>query len=183
MSTPEMLNNPSSHLPSPTELHLDTSNPLNPHYSRVGLNFVLSLERPCMTRRFAELGFPPPEDPTEQMNFPPQAPQVGWIQRDLDPNADETVALFQIQLAEARRRDHLEKLDGEWTPFACWTFLTQSPHFGMLKEEDFREILDIVGPWVKCYGFGAVCEDLVIREALATVLAKKGVVEEGLLVR
>lgn len=41
-----------------------------------------------------------------------------WEQEGINLDSDEVLALFNVQLADARRQDVLNKLDGEWTPFS-----------------------------------------------------------------
>ncbi|KAF2869353.1 hypothetical protein BDV95DRAFT_97569 [Massariosphaeria phaeospora] len=144
-------------------------------YDQIGIDFVLTLERPCMdhmqplmVRAFddeekisghALMATAPPDShiankPEEE--YPHQMPDIGMP--DL------------LKLLDLSNRLPLE---GEITPIMAWAMVLRNSNLGHLTKEDIEGIKEELFPKVRCYGFGAVLEEFEVRDALMTVLAGK----------
>jgi len=62
----------------------------------------------------------------------------------------------------------------EVPPIRAWAIIRTDPRFEELTSEDCVALRDELGPKIRCYGFGAVLEDFEVRDALASILVKKG---------
>ncbi|KAI9811424.1 MAG: hypothetical protein M1832_000893 [Thelocarpon impressellum] len=154
----------------PTPLALD--------YDQIGIDFVLTLERPCMghmqslllTAQESEADVvgghalmascPPPSHLAE-------SPELAWT------SEAAAVDLRRPELATLMDLSHRLQLDGEITPVMAWAAIYVHPRRAELTARDF-EILkgDLLGK-VRCYGFGAVVEEFELRDALSHVFATK----------
>ncbi|KAJ9648285.1 hypothetical protein H2201_000593 [Coniosporium apollinis] len=156
-------------LPSPPQLNPGMD------YDQIGIDFVLTLERPCMDHMqflcvrsqdseaeisgHVLMATCPPEShiverPEEK--YPHQMPDVGI--KDL------------MKLLDLSNRLGLE---GEITPIMAWAQIMGHESFFHLKKEDFTAMKEDLLAKVRCYGFGAVLEEFEVRDALSNVLAMK----------
>jgi len=65
-------------------------------------------------------------------------------------------------------------LDGEITPIMAWANIRSHPRSNLLSKADFESMRDDLLAKIRCYGFGAVLEEFEVRDAIASVLLKKG---------
>ncbi|KAH8674645.1 hypothetical protein BGZ60DRAFT_372670 [Tricladium varicosporioides] len=150
-------------------------------YDQAGIDFVLTLERPCMDH----LGFlvgranesedlfsghammascPPVPEPEETMPF-------GHGPRHGHGNAQKTWDLSKSDLANLLDLSKRLNLEGEITPVMAWGMVLGHPRFSELRLQDFEKMaLELRGK-IRCYGFGAVLEEFELRDALANVLS------------
>ncbi|KAF2187828.1 hypothetical protein K469DRAFT_108003 [Zopfia rhizophila CBS 207.26] len=145
-------------------------------YNQIGIDFVLTLERPCMEHMqmlmiradgsdetisgHALMATAPPESHiqnTPQEKYPHQMPDIGMP--DL------------LKLLDLSNR---LGLDGEITPIMAWAMILQDQRFPELTAADVEGIKGDLLAKVRCYGFGAVLEEFEVRDALMGVLAGKG---------
>ncbi|ORY05677.1 hypothetical protein BCR34DRAFT_43418 [Clohesyomyces aquaticus] len=146
------------------------------NYDQIGVDFVLTLERPCMDHMqflmirandnemdvcgHALMATCPPEShvlnsPDEQ--YPHQMPDIAMP--DL------------LKLLDLSNR---LPLDGEITPIMAWAMILRDERFGELAKGDLEGVKNDLLAKVRCYGFGAVLEEFEVRDALMAVLAGKG---------
>ncbi|KAH7399371.1 hypothetical protein BKA66DRAFT_407147 [Pyrenochaeta sp. MPI-SDFR-AT-0127] len=144
-------------------------------YDQIGIDFVLTLERPCMDHMqflmvrahdadetisgHALMATAPPDEHIAncpQEKYPHQMPDVKMP--DL------------MKLLDLSNR---LPLDGEITPIMAWAKILQDEKFRDLTKEDIELIKGELLAKVRCYGFGAVLEEFEVSDALMTVLAGK----------
>ncbi|KAF2397398.1 hypothetical protein EJ06DRAFT_482033 [Trichodelitschia bisporula] len=145
-------------------------------YNQIGIDFVLTLERPCMDHMqflmvrsedalegeisgHALMATCPPishvkEHPDDK--YPHQMPDIGMA--DL------------VKLLDLSNR---LPLDGEITPIMAWSELRTHPRYLEFTLADFEAMRDDLKGKVRCYGFGAVLEEFEVRDAIANVLTMK----------
>ncbi|XPS70877.1 hypothetical protein M3J09_003080 [Ascochyta lentis] len=164
----DMMMQPSMHSqtlqPSPQVNGLD--------YDQIGVDFVLTLERPCMDHMqylmvrahdaeetisgHALMATAPPDShiancPEEK--YPHQMPDVAMP--DLMKLLDLSARL---------------PLDGEITPIMAWVMILKDQHFKTLTKEGIGAIKGELLAKVRCYGFGAVLEEFEVRDALMNAI-------------
>lgn len=154
-------------------------------YDQAGIDFVLTLERPCMdhmqflVERASEPEGDPcghalmascPPDPFVENN--PEVP-FGHGPNHMNGNAPKTWDLSKPDLANLLDLSKRLNLDGEITPVMAWGMVLAHPRFSELRTEDFENMCQELGGKVRCYGFGAVLEEFEIRDALESVFYTK----------
>ncbi|KAK0613009.1 hypothetical protein B0T17DRAFT_499116 [Bombardia bombarda] len=162
-------------------------------YDQAGIDFVLTLEKPCMDHmpwlleRGSEVGGEPcghalmascPPEP-----FPELTPDIPFgysnvkVSEGRGSNAVEagqrTWELSKGDLATLLDLSKRLNLDGEITPVMAWGMVLGHPRLAELKMEDFTKLTDELGSKVRCYGFGAVMEEFEVRDALESVLSMR----------
>ncbi|KAF2707793.1 hypothetical protein K504DRAFT_458278 [Pleomassaria siparia CBS 279.74] len=144
-------------------------------YDQIGIDFVLTLERPCMDHMqflmvrahdadetvsgHALMASAPPEShianhPKEQ--YPHQMPDIAMP--DL------------LKLLDLSNR---LPLDGEITPIMAWAMILRDQRFHELTAEEVLLIKTDLLAKVRCYGFGAVLEEFEVHDALMNVFTGK----------
>ncbi|KAG9242046.1 hypothetical protein BJ878DRAFT_426757 [Calycina marina] len=151
-------------------------------YDQAGIDFVLTLERPCMTHmqflveRSAEEGGEPcghalmascPPDP-----FPGEDIPFGHSTGHLN-GEPKTWDISKSDLAYLLDLSKRLNLGGEITPVMAWGMVLSHKRFSELKTEDFSSICLDLGAKIRCYGFGAVLEEFEVRDALESVFYNK----------
>jgi len=152
-------------------------------YDQAGIDFVLTLERPCMDhlqwmvdRASASEGeacghalmasCPPELNLDDDLDRP-------WGHNQTQANAPKTWDVKGPDLANLLDLSKRLNLDGEITPVMAWGMVLGHPRFSELKVSDFETMSqDLVGK-VRCYGFGAVLEEFEVRDALESVFHAK----------
>ncbi|TVY47401.1 hypothetical protein LOCC1_G001817 [Lachnellula occidentalis] len=151
-------------------------------YDQAGIDFVLTLERPCMdhlqyvVERASEsegefcghalmASCPPGPGPESEIPFGHGPRQNGDAQKTWDLSKTDLSNLLDL----SKRLD----LDGEITPVMAWGMLLSHPRFAELKLEDFESMSHELKTKIRCYGFGAVLEEFEVRDALASVFNVK----------
>lgn len=169
-------------------------------YEQAGIDFVLTLERPCMDhmpwlleRSTATGGNAPcghalmascPPEP-----FPDLTPDIPFgftnVSRvegssrgagNVDPvvaSGQRTWELSKADLATLLDLSKRLNLDGEITPVMAWGMVLGHLRLGELKPEDFRRLTDELSSKIRCYGFGAVLEEFEVRDALENIFSTK----------
>ncbi|KAA6409888.1 MAG: hypothetical protein FRX48_06501 [Lasallia pustulata] len=145
-------------------------------YDRIGIDFVLTLERPCMDH-MQFLCVRSHQEPQEEISghalmatCPPHEhivnhPDVPYPHKTWDvPNPD---LMKLLELSERL------PLDGEITPIMALKNIRMHERFYELAAEDFERLKDDLKAKVRCYGFGAVLEEFEVRDALSSVFAIK----------
>lgn len=156
-------------------------------YDQAGIDFVLTLERPCMDHMqfLVERASEPEGDPCGHAlmatcppeAFPETRPEVPWghgptnITQDT-PN-QKTWDVSKPDLANLLDLSKRLNLDGEITPVMAWGMVLAHPRFIEFTAEDFHNVCLELGGKVRCYGFGAVLEEFEVRDALESVFYMK----------
>ncbi|KAK4560875.1 hypothetical protein LTR86_005455 [Recurvomyces mirabilis] len=163
-------------------------------YDQIGIDFVLTLERPCMDHMQYLLvrSHNPEEQPFHHpMENPDDAEQEHMSGHALMGTAPPHSHIMETpdekypyQMPQGMSAEGLSKLldlsnrlpfehYSEITPVMAWTTLLRHPRFGELTADDFECMKNDLGTKVRCYGFGAVLEDFELTDALETVWTKK----------
>ncbi|EUC50972.1 hypothetical protein COCMIDRAFT_80851 [Bipolaris oryzae ATCC 44560] len=144
-------------------------------YDQIGIDFVLTLERPCMDHM--QFLMVRAHDADELISghalmatAPPDAhisncPEEKYPHQMPDVNMPDLMKLLDLS--------NRLPLDGEITPIMAWAKILQHDRLKDLSKEDFELIKGELLAKVRCYGFGAVLEEFELRDALTTVLAGK----------
>ncbi|KAK5148712.1 hypothetical protein LTR32_000070 [Rachicladosporium monterosium] len=163
-------------------------------YDQIGIDFVLTLERPCMnhmqyllvrSHNAENLTFHHPQETPDDgehehmsghalmATAPPHSHIMGRpseiypCQMPADLGTEGLAKL--LDLSNRLPFDHYSEI----TPVMAWTTILRHPHVNRLELADFEAVkTDLVGK-VRCYGFGAVVEEFELHDALEAVWAKK----------
>ncbi|KOS20852.1 hypothetical protein ESCO_004270 [Escovopsis weberi] len=155
---------------------------------QAGIDFVLTLERPCM----AHLPFL--LDRTKDANegvcghvLMASCPSVPFD--DLTPDvpfkngqghdaagqcpAQGTWEISKADLATLLDLSSRLDLDGEITPVMAWGMVLSHPRAAELLPADFEKLAEDLLSKVRCYGFGAVIEEFELRDAMESLLSDR----------
>ncbi|OTA69198.1 hypothetical protein K449DRAFT_321873 [Hypoxylon sp. EC38] len=164
-------------------------------YEQTGIDFVLTLERPCMDHMpwlieraqdttgeacgHALMASCPPE-PFPELN---EDIPFGYAHTHANANNpaikgepqsnQQTWELSKPDLTTLLNLSKRLDLDGEITPVMAWGMVLAHPRLADLKKEDFDRLIDDLKGKVRCYGFGAVMEEFEVRDALNAVFSAK----------
>ncbi|KAK5127204.1 hypothetical protein LTR85_008566 [Meristemomyces frigidus] len=163
-------------------------------YDSIGIDFVLTLERPCMdhmqyliVRSHNVEGQPmhhPMENPDDSEHehmsghalmstAPPHSHIMNTpgekypFQMPMDLGTADLTKL--LDLSNRLPFDHHTEI----TPVMAWTSILRNERFIELTEDDFKSVKDDLSTKVRCYGFGAVLEEFELHDALEAVFARK----------
>ncbi|OTB02104.1 hypothetical protein M426DRAFT_30930, partial [Hypoxylon sp. CI-4A] len=171
-------------------------------YEQAGIDFVLTLERPCMDHMpwllerahdtggdacgHALMASCPPEP------FPELGDDIpfGYAhththhnhanngeQQQQQPQSNQQIQqTWELSKGDLNTLLDLSKkldLDGEITPVMAWGMVLAHPRLTDLKREDLERLIDDLKGKVRCYGFGAVMEEFEVRDALNAVFSAK----------
>ncbi|KAF1969021.1 hypothetical protein BU23DRAFT_582950 [Bimuria novae-zelandiae CBS 107.79] len=146
------------------------------NYDQIGIDFVLTLERPCMDHmQYLMVRAQDAEELISGHALMATAPPDSHIAtkpEETYPHQMPDIAMPDLmKLLDLSNR---LPLDGEITPIMAWVMVLRDPRLAELSEEDIEGIkLELLAK-VRCYGFGAVLEEFEVRDALMAVFAKKG---------
>ncbi|KAB2577783.1 Basic-leucine zipper (bZIP) transcription factor [Lasiodiplodia theobromae] len=146
-------------------------------YDQIGIDFVLTLEKPCMEHmQFllvrAEDNEADVSGHALMQTCPPhshiaQHPEEKYPHKMLDVSQPDLMKLLDLS-------HRLPTMEGEITPVMAWVSIIQDQRFSELAKEDIEAVKGDLLAKVRCYGFGAVIEEFEVRDALNSVLAAKG---------
>ncbi|ESA44189.1 hypothetical protein GE21DRAFT_1634 [Neurospora crassa] len=171
-------------------------------YDQAGIDFVLTLERPCMEHMtwllergtgtedraqrepcgHALMASCPPEPFSE---LSPESPfgHTNTIHAhahghppmptSISGGGQRTWELSKADLATLLDLSKRLDLDGEITPVMAWGMILAHPRLAELQLEDFARLTEELGSKVRCYGFGAVMEEFEVRDALENLFSTK----------
>ncbi|KAI0409455.1 hypothetical protein F4802DRAFT_143131 [Xylaria palmicola] len=165
-------------------------------YDQAGIDFVLTLEKPCMDHLpwLLERGSDNPGEPCGHAlmaSCPPEpfAELSGEIPfgnahggaegaEPAKPKSGEQQSLKTWELSKGDLTTLLDlskrlDLDGEITPVMAWGMILGHPRLTELTRKDFEKVTDDLKGKVRCYGFGAVMEEFEVRDSLNAVLSAK----------
>ncbi|CAK7227688.1 hypothetical protein SEUCBS140593_006660 [Sporothrix eucalyptigena] len=156
-------------------------------YEQAGIDFVLTLEKPCMDHmpwlleRGVEAGGEPcghalmatcPPEP-----FPELTPDIPFGYSNVKGaeigSGQRTWELSKGDLNTLLALSSKLNLDGEITPVMAWGMVLAHPRLAELTIKDFERLTEELGSKVRCYGFGAVMEEFEVRDAMENVMSTK----------
>ncbi|KAH0498796.1 hypothetical protein TgHK011_006031 [Trichoderma gracile] len=158
---------------------------------QAGIDFVLTLERPCMAHmpflvdRASEADGAPCGHalmascpPTPFQDLTPDTPfghththHHGGGGCCEEPLAQGTWELTKADLTTLLDLSQKLNLDGEITPVMAWGMVLSHSRFAELAPCDFEKISGELLRKVRCYGFGAVLEEFELRDAIENIFS------------
>ncbi|KAF2724870.1 hypothetical protein K431DRAFT_114753 [Polychaeton citri CBS 116435] len=163
-------------------------------YDSTGIDFVLTLERPCMDHmqyllvRSHNSDNQPMHHPMENSDDSQHEHMSGHALMATAPPMshimDQPAEKYPFQMPTELATGDLAKLldlssrlpigvEGEITPIMAWTIIFRHDRFDELDMQDLQRIKNDLGGKVRCYGFGAVLEEFEAHDALNAVFAEK----------
>lgn len=153
-------------------------------YEQTGIDFVLTLERPCMTHiplmigrstregvmcQHALMASHPPKSFTRQSDTVSGL----WYADEGSISGQDTWQLTKADLPTLLDLSRRLDLDGEITPVMAWDFIMQHASFFDLSVADFQALGEELSGKVRCYGFGAVTEEFEVRDAIESIVSRR----------
>ncbi|EMF16514.1 uncharacterized protein SEPMUDRAFT_103885 [Sphaerulina musiva SO2202] len=166
-------------------------------YDSIGIDFVLTLERPCMDHMqylLVRSHNPDGQEMHHPMENPDDSQHEHMSGHALMGSAapwshikEKPTENYPHQMPTDISNDTLAKLldlsarlpidrEGEITPVMAWTMIYTNDRIRDLDKLDLERLKTNLTPKVRCYGFGAVLEEFEVRDALNTILAEKDIV-------
>ncbi|KAI1757262.1 hypothetical protein F4782DRAFT_482033 [Xylaria castorea] len=165
-------------------------------YDQAGIDFVLTLEKPCMDHLpwLLEKGSDSPGEPCGHAlmaSCPPEpfaelnseipfgnahGATVDGAESKAKNAEQRLLKTWELSKGDLTTLLDLSKrldLDGEITPVMAWGTILGHPRLTELTRKDFEKITDDLKGKVRCYGFGAVMEEFEVRDSLNAVLSAK----------
>ncbi|KAI5370943.1 Putative basic-leucine zipper domain-containing protein [Septoria linicola] len=166
-------------------------------YDTIGIDFVLTLERPCMDHM--QYLLVRSHNPDGQEMHHPMENADDSQHEHMSGHAlmgsgapwthikEKPTEKYPHQMPSDLSNDSLSKLldlsarlpidrEGEITPIMAWTMIYTNDRIKELAKRDFERLKTSLATKVRCYGFGAVLEEFEVRDALGSVLAEKDIV-------
>ncbi|POS83901.1 hypothetical protein EPUL_004157, partial [Erysiphe pulchra] len=151
-------------------------------YDQTGIDFVLTLERPCMDHmQFLIERASEPEGepcghalmascpPDSYIELHPDTPFRCYHPENFN-NGQKCWDITKSDLANLLDLSKRLDLNGEVTPVMAWGMILDHPRFHEMTQEDIEAIRQILSGKIKCYGFGAVLEEFEVRDALESIV-------------
>ncbi|KAI6862908.1 hypothetical protein KC323_g5270 [Hortaea werneckii] len=163
-------------------------------YDSVGIDFVLTLERPCMDHmqyllvRSHNVEGQPMHHPMENADDAEHEHMSGHaLMATAPPHShvmQKPAEKYPHQMPLDLGPDGLSKLLDlsnrlpfdrytEITPVMAWTTILRHERVRELTEADIQTVKEDLSTKVRCYGFGAVLEEFELDDALTNVFAQK----------
>ncbi|KAI9654911.1 MAG: hypothetical protein M1829_000726 [Trizodia sp. TS-e1964] len=144
-------------------------------YDQIGIDFVLTLEHPCMDHMLylCLQAQNDDEDISGHALMASCPPESHLLHHPDIPFPYKTWDIQKSDLANLMDLSKRLNLDGEITPVMAWATILSHPRFGELTKLDFDVLVDDLKAKVRCYGFGAVLEEFEVRDALSNLFATK----------
>ncbi|KAF1944075.1 hypothetical protein EJ02DRAFT_420653 [Clathrospora elynae] len=144
-------------------------------YDQIGIDFVLTLERPCMDHMQFLMVRAHDADETISghalmATAPPDAHIANCPEEKYPHQMPDVTMPDLMKLLDLSNR---LPLDGEITPIMAWVKILRDENFKGLLKEDIELIKGELLAKVRCYGFGAVLEEFEVSDALMMALAGK----------
>ncbi|KAL8417497.1 hypothetical protein RB594_001243 [Gaeumannomyces avenae] len=183
-------NHEHKHQPHHSHSHSQGHGQRNPavDYDQAGIDFVLTLEKPCMDHlpwlleRGIETGGSDPCGHALMASCPPEpfpelTPDIPFGYANVKGgDIDSGQRTWELSKADLNTLLDLSKrlnLDGEITPVMAWGMVLAHPRLAEMSLQDFQKLTEELGRKVRCYGFGAVMEEFEVRDALENVFSTK----------
>ncbi|KAL4873104.1 hypothetical protein BDV12DRAFT_160391 [Aspergillus spectabilis] len=138
-----------------------------------GMNFILSLEGPCLDHVRDTLGVPDAE--TGHGHALTLTASVFRLYEDssVPPAEDQLLSVsrqtFQRLLELSSQLPTVDEL----TPNQIWAFLCQSGWIGSAQPEQVRSIAEELLEYIKCHGYGAVIPKEVVMRVISNVVDRE----------
>ncbi|KAI8632286.1 hypothetical protein F5Y19DRAFT_358410 [Xylariaceae sp. FL1651] len=186
-----------STVPSVQSLGMGQQHPVQScvDYDQAGIDFVLTLEKPCMDHLpwLLEKGNDNPGEPcghalmascppepfaelNKEIPFGHAHGAADRVESKANDGQQQSLKTWELSKGDLTTLLDLSKrldLDGEITPVMAWGMVLAHPRLTELTQKDFEKVTDDLKGKVRCYGFGAVMEDFEVRDALNAVLSAK----------
>ncbi|KAF2681840.1 hypothetical protein K458DRAFT_420221 [Lentithecium fluviatile CBS 122367] len=145
-------------------------------YDQIGIDFVLTLERPCMDHiQFLMVRAHDAEELVSGHALMATCPPESHIANHPEENYPHQMPdIAMPDLMKLLDLSNRLPLDGEITPIMAWAMILQHPRLGELTKEDLEAIKEDLLAKIRCYGFGAVLEEFEVKDALMAAFAGKG---------
>ncbi|KAH6894741.1 hypothetical protein B0T10DRAFT_590474 [Thelonectria olida] len=134
----------------------------------IGMEFVLTLERPCLEHIHGDPN--KPDDPNgHALTTSAQLLSVS----PLTPSKAPAPSFQKTPTALLDRLLNLAPnlvLDGEVTPIQAWNYIRCQPHFGGLRARDLWTLAEGLRDSIQCHGFGAVVQQGIFEDLVYTTL-------------
>ncbi|KAJ5168832.1 uncharacterized protein N7482_004426 [Penicillium canariense] len=148
------------------EMRDQTNYPKGVNLAQIGVDFVLSLERPCLSHTRA----PDTEEPSgHAMSM--QGILLSGAPQDLH---DHTV--WEVPARQLEKLFELSGclgLDGYITPVQAWNRIISRLDITRILDTRLETLRSAMIPYIKCYGFGALMEEEIFEELLETVFGEE----------
>ncbi|KAJ5239300.1 hypothetical protein N7468_003919 [Penicillium chermesinum] len=130
-----------------------------PNFIQMGVDFVLSLERPCLFHtRAPDTDEPSGHAMSMQGMLLARAPEDLHDQTAWEVPAQQLAKLFELSGSLG--------LEGYITPVQAWNRINSRLGFPHLPLEKLEALRCAMVPYVKCYGFGALIEEQIFEDLL-----------------
>nr|POF12897.1 hypothetical protein CFP56_10047 [Quercus suber] len=163
-------------------------------HDQIGIDFVLTLERPCMDHmqyllvRSHNVEGQLKHHPMENADDSDHEHMSGHVLMSTAPPQshimEKPAENYPFQMPQDVGTEGLSKLLDlsnrlpidhctEITPVMAWTMVFRHEQLTELTTQDLQKIKDDLSTKVRCYGFGAVVEEFEVQDAIDNVLAAK----------
>ncbi|KAJ9132391.1 hypothetical protein NKR19_g9327 [Coniochaeta hoffmannii] len=136
-----------------------------------GIDFVLTLERPCLGHLDGN-----PDEPDQPTGHAlTTSAQVLSTFPESSPGGDLVSAPLHLDVPTATLESLLSLsselcLDEEVTPVQVWNYIRCQPQFGGLEARSLYRLSEILRDAVKCHGFGAVVARDIFEKSVSQIL-------------
>ncbi|KAF2084017.1 hypothetical protein K490DRAFT_76129 [Saccharata proteae CBS 121410] len=177
---PALPNNGQMHPPQQQQGHLQRPNN-SVDYDQIGIDFVLTLEKPCMDHmQFLLVRSQDSEaDVSGHALMATCPPHSHIVNNPEDKYPHQMPDLQSGDLMKLLDLSNRLPLDGEITPVMAWAMVLRDERVGELGKGDFERVKGDLLAKVRCYGFGAVLEEFEVSDALSSVFAAKCQIDDG----
>ncbi|KAL7798325.1 hypothetical protein V8C37DRAFT_367356 [Trichoderma ceciliae] len=138
----------------------------------VGMEFVLTLERPCLGHLH---GNPKkPEEPHGHALTTTVQLQSSLSLPPIDPKYPVPPSCQNAPAAVLERLLTLApsvSADGDVTPIQAWNYIRRQPHFGWFEIQHLNNLAEKLRGAMKCHGFGAAVQTGVFESAVRELLS------------
>ncbi|EHK24733.1 uncharacterized protein TRIVIDRAFT_220174 [Trichoderma virens Gv29-8] len=137
----------------------------------VGMEFVLTLERPCLNHIHGN-----PKKPLEPHGHALTTTVQLQASLSLPPIDPKNPVPPSYHNAPAAVLDRLLNLapsvsaDGDVTPIQAWHYIRRQPHFGGFDMQSLNKLAERLREAAKCHGFGAAVQTGVFESAVREIL-------------
>ncbi|KAL7937749.1 hypothetical protein V8C35DRAFT_293459 [Trichoderma chlorosporum] len=142
----------------------------------VGMEFVLTLERPCLNHIHGN-----PKKPQEPHGHALTATVQLQASLSLPPVDPKNPVPPSYHNAPAAVLDRLLNLapsvsaDGDVTPIQAWHYIRRQPQFGGFEMERLNRLAERLREAAKCHGFGAAVQTGVFESAVREILQPRAI--------
>ncbi|KAK4074762.1 uncharacterized protein Triagg1_4911 [Trichoderma aggressivum f. europaeum] len=139
--------------------------------TQVGMEFVLTLERPCLNHLHGN-----PKKPLEPHGHALTTTVQLQASLSLPPIDPRNPVPPSYQNAPAAVLDRLLNLapsvspDGDVTPIQAWHFIRRQPQFGGFEVQRLNRLAERLREAAKCHGFGAAVQTGIFESAVREIL-------------